>query len=363
MAKDNAAGYEIDSRQLTQAIAKCQGVIALGDKAESNSISLVFTKKGLAVEATNSVASYRCETAVTVHAPVSKRVSLLPELLLSYAANFPKLVLSPKDDALGVKGGKGFAASVYYVGEVEPVSVATTDDANDISAVATAVNEHLSVVGGFKNRTDKQELGVILGWGSNELTLVLGDTHHVVVVKDKIKQKASGELTMALQNLRKIMDIGANFASVDGELRAWNDSEYLSLANQTENVFLADTAQEALGAKKRTVVDLSTATFRDMVNVITAAVEENNSVMFELSASEIKASINTNAGRAVKRDKPVAFKGKDQKITVSIHHLRDCLSVVKTKEVRLVVYDNMLSLECGTETTSYYAVMAAMAAL
>lgn len=358
------AAYEVEGRQLVSAISKCNAVIALGTKAESNSIVLVFDKKSLTIQANNSVATYSTDLAVSVQSPTKFRATILPDMLVGFANKQGKLVLSPKEDSLGVKGGKGFSASLYYVGEAETLALEKPEGSEDLSKVATVANAILTSVAGMKNRTDKTDLGVILEWGAGELELIIGDSHHAVVVTAKLKQKAKGRLTMALPNLMKIMAIGNNFANVDNQLIAWSDSEYLSIANQSENIFLADQAKDALDKSKRTtVVTMDVDKFREMVGMVTDAVDETALVRFDFSEKEIKAFVSTQGGKAQQRAAVKGFKGKPTTSNVSVHHLKDCLSAMREKTVNIVLYNNMVALESVGETVTVRAMMAAMAAI
>jgi hypothetical protein len=350
--------YEVDSKILGSAISKCLGIIALGDKAESNSITLIFSKKGLSVEAHNSVAQYRTDIPVDIIKPAKMRVSILPELLLSYSGSYKKLVLNPKEEHLTVKGGKTFSADMYFVGNNDEMKVDKPEDTTDISGIALVASRVLNMVSGIKNRTDSQVLGVKLLWNKNILELTIGDTHHAVIVDSTTKHKGNGEMVMTLPNLQKIMTVGKNFASEENRMYAWSDVEYLSIMGQSENVFLANAAREVLKGKKVSKVIVDTEKFQTMVNTLVSAVEESSPIQFKISNKAITANVRTGASNARGAVKVNEVKGKsDIEVAVSIHHLKDCLSTMKEKVTTIVLYKNMLALESSGKDTKVVAAM------
>ena len=355
------AEYEVDSKDLIAVVSKCLGVISLGDKAESNSITLIFDKKGIVAEAVNTVASYQSALVAKVVKAGSMRMHILPELLLSYAKAHKTLTLSPNEQNLKVTSGKNFSAEIYFIGDNESVEIDKPKQSDDIEKVATAVSSMLSMVSGVRNRTDGQTLAVMTEWGEQVIELTIGDTHHAVVIDHAIKEKVKGKIIMDLSNMSRIMSVGQHFAATESRFIAWSDTEYLSIANQSESVFVADAARTAIkDAKKQTKVEVSTQAFTSMVDTLTSAVDETSTINFKIEAKRILASVKTGASSAKHQMKVEGFKGKEVAVSVAIHHLKDCLSTMKDKTMNITVFNNMLALESKNKLIQCVAAMAAV---
>ena len=353
--------YEVNSKVLSTAISKCLSVIALGDKAESNSITLEFHKKGLAVEAHNSVAAYRTDIAVDIIKPAKIRVHVLPELLLAYSNAHSKLTLIPSEEYLTVKGGKNFSANMYIVGNNDGFEQVKPEDATDISSIALASAQSLSIAAGIRNRTDQQILGVNLEWSKGILELTIGDTHHAVIIDQEIKQKGSGKIIMTLPNLQKIMSVGKNFTSDESRIYAWSDDEYLSIMSQSDNIFLSNAARDLIRSSKRqTKVVVDTETFRNTIETMVTAVDESSPINFKITAKGILANVKTGASDAKGSIKLKKFAGKPLEVGVSIHHLKDCLSTAKEKELTISVFSNMVSFESSNKKVKTIAAMSSV---
>lgn len=353
--------YVVQGKEIVTVIGKCLSIISLGDKAESNSITLLFTKTGITVEAVNSVASYQVLLETEVVSATKKRVSVLPESLIAYAKSHKSLTIKPTDQYLSVTAGKAFSAQIYYIGDNESVDIQKPKENSNISKIADIVTKTLPLVSGLKNRTDQQTLGVSLEWGKGQLEMIVGDTHHAVVVTTETKQNSSNRMVMDIINLSRVMSVGQNFAEVDNRFVAWSDVEYLAVANQSENVFIADTAKNAINEGKRsTIAVFETSKFLEMLDTLISAVEETASVTFDLSSKSVLTSVKTGSAYAKAQLKCEKFSGKEQKISVHVHHLRDCSTTLKEKTVKLVVFNNMLALESKNKTTTCIAAMASV---
>lgn len=360
-SKGSGGGYLIDSKIFSNAITKCMGIISLGEKADGNVLTLDFTKKGLAIEAKNSVASFRSDLPVEVLGSAPQRVSVIPEALLAYAKSYKELLLTPSGGSLDVSYGKSFSAKVFYVGNPEDMDIRKDGKGEDISNISTVASSILNLVSGIRNRTDTQPLGVIFGWGNKTLELTVGDTHHAIVVDAKIKSKSENSITTTLPNLQKIMSIGNNFNATDDMFYAWSETEYLSIANRTDNMFLADVARAAIeNGKKTTKVKVQTAKLRELVDTLTAAVEETAIFTFKLTDGKIMGSISTSSGSARAVIKTDEFSGKEITTSVAVHHLRDCLSAMKEKITTVAVLGNMVTFEGSSDGLKVVAAMTAV---
>lgn len=353
--------YIVQGKEITSVIGKCLSIIALGDKAESNSITMKFDKKGITVEAINSVASYQTYLATEVVAATKKRIHILPELLISYAKTNKELVLKPSDQFLSVTSGKNFNAQIYYIGDNENIEINKPDSAYSIAKIAEIVSKTLPLVSGLKNRTDQQVLGVMLEWDKSTLEMVVGDTHHAIITTTEIKSKNSNKLVMDVDNLSRIMSIGQDFATIDNVFVAWSDTEYLSIANKSESVFIADTAKSVISEGKRSAVTVvETAKFSELVDTLTSAVDETSSIQFLLSENKLEASIKTGSSYARASIKIEKFSGKEKKINVAVHHMKDCLTSMKEKTMKIVVFNNMLAFESNNKRTKCIAAMSSV---
>jgi hypothetical protein len=353
--------YKINSVDLVRVVSKALGVIALGDKAESNSITLVFGKKGVTVEAINTVAAYQADLVATVVTPEPMRMHILPELLIAYAKAHKELTLEPSKQNLKVSSGKNFSAEIYFIGENESVEIEKPDENNEIENIAKSASRLLSMVGGFRNRTDQQVLAVALNWSKGSLELTLGDTHHAVVIDAVVKGKSSGKITMNLNNLSRIMEIGQNYASTEARFIAWSETEYLAIANQAESVFVADAARSVIKeGQRQTKVLVDTKDFKDMVETLTSAVDEKAQINFKLSKDRVVATVKTGASSAKHQLKIESLKGKEQAVTVTIHHLKDCLGTMTEKNTTISVFNNMLAFESKNKDMVCTAAMASV---
>lgn len=353
--------YTVDSKELILVLSRAQGVISLGDRAESNSVTFRFHKKGIIVEATNSISSFQSSLAAEVTTPGSHRFCILPEILLSYAKAHKQLTLTPTEQSLKVTAGKAFSAEIYFVGENEPVDLEKPEDGSDIAKIAASVAHMLDMVSSMRNRTDQQALAVMVAWGEGVIELTLGDTHHAVVVDHAIKGKLSGKIVMTLANMQKIMSIGSHFAATESKFIAWSDTEYLSITNQAESVFMADSAREVIKEAKRTTkTTVDTAKFAAMIDTLVSAVDETASISFKITRDRILGLVKTGSSSAKYQIKAENFKGKEVDTSVTIHHLKDCLSTMKNKSTTISVFNNMLAFEA---TSDEYKCIAAMSAV
>jgi hypothetical protein len=353
--------YEIDSKSLLLAIERCSGIIALGEKADANVVMIDFHKKGIQIGAQNTVATYVHDVPVKILEAGKMRVSIIPNLLLSYAKSYKTLVLQPMQDHLVITS-KGFEAKMHYIGEATPIETQKPKNTADITAVADVARDVLGRVAGIKNRTDSHPLAVQLKWGKGELAVTVGDTHHAVIVDSKIKQKDSNSITTTLPNMQKIMDIGNNFALENDTFFSWSDTEYLALSTRVENMFLADMARDSImDQKKQLRVTLNTEKFRTMVETLTNAVEETDVMRFVIAKGKMLATIKTAAGSAKAAIKVESQKGADTEIRIAVHHLRDCMSPIKEKNMNFfIVADSMIGFETKTEKTHVIAAASAM---
>lgn len=353
--------YVVQGKEIINVIGKCLSIISLGDKAESNSITMLFNKKGITVEAINSVASYQTSLATEVASPTKKRVHILPELLISYAKSYKELVLKPTDQYLSVTAGKNFNAQVYYIGENENVDINKPDENHNISKIAETVSKTLPLVSGLKNRTDQQTLGVMLEWDANKLEMVVGDTHHAIITSTDIKSKNSNKIIMDVTNLSRVMAIGQNFATVDNRFVAWSDIEYLAITNQSESTFIADTAKTVIAEGKRScVVTLETSKFSEVIDTLTSAIDETSSISFDIKEKSVLISVKTGSSYAKAQIKIEKFAGKEKQINVAVHHMKDCLTAMKEKTMKMVVFNNMLAFESNNKTTKCIAAMSSV---
>ncbi len=364
MAK-NLPQYVVESKVLMTTLNRCSGIIALGNKAETNSVTFVFTKKGLTVEVGNSVATYRSDLPVKVAAPVGStlRVCLMAELLLAYSKNYASLTLMPGEDVLTVKAGKAFSAQIYYVGAPEDITVETPESGDDIARVARVVGVVLPQLGGMRNRTSREPLGVRLEWDKASVRLVVGDTHHAAIIDTPCKSRSARKLVMTMPNLQKIIEIGANFAVEEDRFVAWSDTDYLALSSQSEDLFTASEAEEAFANKKVGIAQIKSDAFRKMISTLTDAIEQTAPISFDVSEGELRASVSTNAGKALAKMAVQSYKGKPKRISVSVHHLLDCLSVIKSSELQFTVYESMLGLHAKDDKIVYRAAMSGTAEL
>ena len=350
--------YVIDSKDLQMVVGKAMGVIALGDKAESKSVTLAFSKNGLDIEANNSVGAYRSSVTCKVTDGTKFKAHILPDLLLSYSKSNKSLTLIPSQQSLKVKAGKNFSADIYFIGENEPIDLETPEETADIGKVAESVTRMLGMIAGVRNRTDQQALAVAVSWGEGKIELVVGDSHHAVVVDHELKSKVSGKIIMTLPNMERIMSIGKHFSATESRFIAWSDLEYLSIANQSESTFLADAAKDIIKTSKRqTKVEVENDKFSDMLTTLISAVDETAVINFSIKADGILASVVTGASSAKYKVPVKNFKGKEVAIGVAIHHLKDCWSTMREKTSTLCVFNNMLSFESKNKTTTCSAAM------
>ena len=355
------AEYTVEGKELVRIINKCIGVIALGEKVESNSITLVFGKKGIVAEAFNSVAAYQTDIACEVVSPASIRMHILPKLLLSYAESYKSLTLNPTKQNLHVTSGKNFSADIFFIGENEEVVTDKPEKSDDIGNIAIAATELLGMVAGIRNRTDQQALGVMLEWSDGVLELTVGDTHHATVIDYNVKEKSSSKIVMTLPNLQRIMAVGKYYAVVDNRFIAWSDTEYLSIANQSESVFLADAARDAIkNGKRKTKFKVDTGKFNEMFNTLTKAVDETTTVSMKVSAGKLLMLVKTGASSAKAQMKIDDFKGADTNVSVTVSHARDCLSTIQDKAMQVSVFGNMLAFESKNKLIHCVSAMAAM---
>jgi len=362
MSEKSQYQYKIDSKVLSTAISKCLSIISLGERSDTNVVTLIFSKKGMSIEAMNSIAEYKTELPVEVVYGSKKdlEVSIIPEVLLSYTKAYKELSLSPKEDRM-IVSSKGFNASIFYVGNPELVERREFKDSENISSVAKTANEVLSLVSGMRNRTDSQALGVIIGWGSNKMELSIGDTHHAIVVDADVKVKSSNQLTTTLPNIQNIMSVGSTFAATDDRFYAYSNTDYLAISNKTENMFLADMARSVIESGKRsTKMVVNTDKLKSVIDTLTGAISETEVLTFDMSEKSCLVSSNTSTGNAKAAIKPISFKGKPTKVKVAIHHLKDCISSMKEKNISVSVMQNMLLMESSSKDIKITAALTAI---
>lgn len=355
------AKYKVDTKLLSAAISRCLSIISLGERSDTNIVTLIFSKRGLSIEAINSIAEFKTELPVEIITPVKhQEVSIIPEVLLSYTKAYKELNLAPKQDRM-VVSSKGFNATIFYVGNPELVERREFKDSENISKVAKTANEVLSLVSGMRNRTDSQALGVIMNWGSNKMGLSIGDTHHAIVVDAEVKIKSSNTLTTTLPNLQNIMSVGGTFAATDDRFYAYSDTDYLAISNKTENMFLADMARSVIESGKRTTkFSVNTDKFKSVIDTLTGAVAETEVLTFNIEDKTCLISSNTNIGNAKASIKIDGFKGKPIKVKVAIHHLKDCLSSMKEKTINISVMQNMFLMESKSKEIKITAALTAI---
>lgn len=343
--------YTIESKILSQAITKCLSVISLGERSDTNVVTLVFSKKGLAIETINSIAEFSSDLPVKVNNGFKNevRVSIIPELLLSYTKSYKELTLNPRKDKMDITAGKQFNATVFYIGQTEPVVRRKFKDSENISKVTKAASTIIPTISGIKNRTDGQPLGVIFSWGDS-VEVTVGDTHHAIVVDAAIKTKSSNTLTTSLPNIQILMNIGNNFAFTEDRFYAYSDTEYLAMANKIENLFLADMARSVIKeGKKTTKFVVKTDEFKSVIDTITSAIAETEVVQFNIGKDKVVLSTNTSAGNAKAVIKHGGLKGKPAVLKSTIHHLRDCLSAMKEKTTTINLMENTMVFESSTK--------------
>ena len=353
--------YDVETKDLINVVSKCLSVIGLGEKAESNSITVIFGKKSITVEAVNQNASYQSSLVCDVVTPFPMKMHILPELLLAYAKAHKIISLKPNKQSLSVTAGKNFSAEIYFIGQNEPIEIEKPDQNNDIEKIASAATTLLNMVAGVRNRTDQQLLGIMLEWGNNLLELTIGDSHHAVVIDYMIKEKHSDRVIMDLPNLARIMEIGQHFATKDNRFIAWSDTEYLSIANKSEDVFTADQARDVIKeAKRQTKTKVDTTAFASMVETLTSAVEETAIVNFKITDGKILATVKTGSSSAKSQIKTTDFKGKEVSMSVAAHHMKDCLSTMKEKQFTISVFNNMLAFESQNKLIKCVAAMSSV---
>jgi len=355
------ANYVIDSKDLQAVVAKAMGIIALGDKAESKSITLAFNKKGIDVEANNSVGAYRSALACDVEDGVKFKAHVLPDKLLSYSKSNKNLTVTPSSQNLKVRAGKNFSAEIYFIGDNEPVELEKPSETAELGKVAESVTKMLGMIAGVRNRTDQQALAVMVEWGKGLIELTIGDSHHAVVIDHELQSKASGKIIMTLTNMERIMSVGQHFAATEAKFIAWSDLEYLSIANQSESVFIADAARDVIKeGKRQTKIDVETAKFAELLATLISAVDETATITFSIKSDRIVASVVTGSSSARYQIKASNFTGKEVDVGVAIHHLKDCWSTMKEKTSTISVFSNMLAFESNTKQIKCTAAMMAV---
>lgn len=361
MSDKTAIQYKVDSKLLSGAISKCLAIISLGERSDTNMVTMIFTKKGLSIEAINSIAEYKTDLPVEVISGTKhQEVSIIPEVLLSYTKAYKELTLSPKEDRMQISS-KGFNATIFYVGNPELVERKEFKDSENISKVAKTANEVLSLVSGMRNRTDSQALGVILSWGSNKMELSIGDTHHAIVVDAKVKIKTDNKLTTTLPNLQNLMAVGSTFVATDDRFFAYSETEYLAISNRTENMFLADMARSVIeNGKRSTKFSVKTDDLKGVIDTLTGAVAETEVLLFNIDNKVCTISVNTSTSKAQATVKIDGLKGKTGKVKVAIHHLKDCLSAMKDKNTTISLMSNMFLLESKSEDITITAALTAI---
>ena len=353
--------YIVQSKDLQMVIAKAMGIISLGDKAESKSITIKFNKKGMEIEAVNSIGSYQSSLACEVKNGISFKAYILPDLLLSYSKSNKNLTLIPTEQNLKVKSGKNFSAEIYFIGDNDPIEIEKPEETAELGKVADAVTHMLSMVSGVRNRTDQQALAVMVEWGKGLIELTIGDSHHAVVIDHDLSSKASGKIIMTLTNMERIMGVGQHFSATESRFIAWSDVEYLSIANQSESVFIADAARDVIKESKRqTKIDVETEKFSEMLATLTSAVDESAVLNLNIKSDRIVASVVTGSSSARFQIKASNFKGKETSVGVAIHHLKDCWSTMKEKTSTLPVFNNMLAFESKSKLLKCTAAMMAV---
>lgn len=352
--------YDVEGKSLLIALDRCTGVIALGEKADANVITLDFHKKGLRIGAQNSVATYIEDVPVTVQSAERMRVSIVPNMLLSYAKSYKVLTLQPLQDHVIITS-KGFEAKMHYIGEATPIDMVKPDASLNINPIAKVAREVLSQVSGIKNRTDSNPLGVKLEWKDGQMAISVGDSHHAVLVESKIKQKDSNSITTTLANLQKLMDIGNEFALENDAFYAWSDTEYLSLSTRVENMLSVNVSEILEKDKKKLDLTLSTESFKSMISTLTGAVDDTDIMRFVCSKGKLLATIKTAGGSAKAAIKIDNQKGKDADVKIAVHHLLDCLSPIKEKKFHFqLMGDSMIFFETKTESSHVRSVASVM---
>ena len=361
MSEKSTVQYKIESKILSTAISKCLSVISLGERSDTNIVTLIFNKKGVSIEAMNSIAEFKTELPVEVLSGVkNQEVSIIPEVLLSYTKAYKELTLSPREDRM-IVSSKGFNATIFYVGNPELVERKEFKDSENISKVAKTANEVLSLVSGMRNRTDSQALGVIIGWGSNKMELSIGDTHHAIVVDAEVKVKSSNTITTTLPNLQNLMAVGGTFAATDDRFYAYSDTDYLAISNKTENMFLADMARSVIESGKRSSkIVVSTEKLKSIIDTLTGAISETEVLTFNFEEKVCTITTNTSTGNAKAVLKPDSFKGKPAKVKVAIHHLKDCISSMKEKTITISIMQNMFLMESKSKDVKITAALTAI---
>jgi len=300
------------------------------------------------------------DVPVTIHEAERIRISIIPNMLSSYAKSYKTLTLQPMQDHVVITS-KGFEAKMHYIGESAPIEIVKPDNSLNINAVAKAAREALSQVAGIKNRTDSNPLGVKLEWNKGTMSISVGDSHHAVIVDSKVKQKDSNSITTTLPNLQKLMDIGNEFAIENDAFYAWSETEYLSISARVENMLSVKVSDILEKDNKKLDLSLSTERFKSMISTLTDAVDDTDIVRFVCSKGKLLATIKTAGGSAKAAMKIDTQKGKDVDVKIAVHHLGDCLSAIKEKSFNFQLFgDSMIFFETKTEKSHVRAIASAM---
>lgn len=333
--------YQIERKELESTLSLVGDVLNLGERSDTTAATFEFTKTGLIVHAQNSIASYSRELACEVKKPNPTKIALVPELLKGFCRGKETLVLVPNANGCKVQAKPSFKADLYAVGEPSVVDAPENGKkAVKLSTVADNALKAASVVANFKNRTDKEALNGFLTWENGNVNLVVADTHHAVSVSIEGEGKGSGEVKLPLNLLQLVLKVRGSFSQTDNTIVAQSETEFVSVQSLPVQEDRADV--ESLMEEKATT---RFTTERDAFNAAAEALFGNLAeadavtINFDKEGALIYAESSASKAQDLVKGET---KGKPREISISLHHLRDCMGAQVGKKITFEIRGNIL---------------------
>lgn len=333
--------YEVARKELESSLSIIIDVLNLGERSDTSSATFQFTKNGLVLHAENSVASYCRDVVCEAKKASPAKVALVPDTLKGFCRGKETLFLTPSANGCKVTAKPSFKADLFAVGEPNIVRREETEGkATKVNAVAESALKALSVVAGFKNRTDKAILNGFVTWNKEGSNLVLADSHHAVSVHITEELKSTGEIKLPLNILSLVLKVRGSFEQRENTIVAFSEVEYVAVQSLPVKEDRAD-IESLLSEKPKTRFIGSLADFKAVTEAIFAGLDEAAGVSLDFTENGL--GISTESASSKVQDKVKGkVAGKARTVSVSLHHLQDCLSCQIGDKVVFEIRSNVL---------------------
>lgn len=340
--------YEVARKELESSLSIIIDVLNLGERSDTSSATFQFTKTGLVLHAENSIASYSRDVVCEAKKATPGKVALVPDTLKGYCRGKETLILVPSANGCTVKAKPNFKADLYAIGEPSVVKREELKGGTKVSAVAESALKALTIVGSFKNRTDKTALNGFLTWDKKGSNLVLADSHHAVSVHIEEELKSSGELKLPLNILSLVLKVRGSFEQQENTIVAASETEYVAVQSLPVKEDRAD-VESLLAEKPKTRFIGSLAEFKTVTEAIFGGLEEAAGISLDFNEKGMSISAESASSKVQDR---VAGKvsGKARTVAVSLHHLQDCLASQVSDKVVFEIRSNVLFISSSTDT-------------